>query len=182
MEGTPNKPAVGSLAEFVGIFRDLIEPVLAAQYFPKPPATLIDIGSGGGSPAIPLRIVSPGISLVMVESKARKAAFLREAVRQLKLNNVTVEASRFEELLVRPELHELADIATLRAVRVERSLLDGIQAFLKPGGGLFLFRSGDPSGDRALSTRFLQYEASYVLLPHLQSRLVVLRNVPRGTS
>ena len=119
---------------------------------------------------------------MMVESKARKAAFLREAVRQLKLNNVTIEASRFEALLVRPELHELADVVTLRAVRVERSLLDGIQALLKPGGGLFLFRSGDPAGDRALSTRFLQYETSHILLPHLQSRLVVLRNVPRGTS
>ncbi len=91
----------------------------------------------------------------MVESKVRKAAFLREAVRQLNLTETTVEASRFEELLIRPELHEAADVVTVRAVRAERKLLAGIQAFLKPGGLLFLFRSGDAANDSSLSTDLL---------------------------
>ncbi len=118
----------------------------------------------------------------MVESKVRKAAFLREAVRQLNLTETTVEASRFEELLIRPELHEAADVVTVRAVRAERKLLAGIQAFLKPGGLLFLFRSGDAANDSSLSTDLLVWEASHVLLAHLQSRLVIFRNVPRGTT
>ena len=117
----------------------------------------------------------------MVESKTRKAAFLREAVRQLELTNTMVEAVRVEELLIRPELHEAADLVTIRAVRTERKLLDGVQAFLKPGAALFLFRSGDVAADQALSTQSLHLEESHTLLPHLQSRLTVLRNVPRGT-
>ena len=59
----------------------------------------------------------------MVESKIRKAAFLREAVRQLSIPGTTVEASRLEELLIRPELHEAADVVTIRAVRMDKRLL-----------------------------------------------------------
>ena len=113
--------------------RLLIEPVLAAHFIPNPTAAVIDIGSGGGSPAIPLKLACPGITLRMIESKTRKAAFLREAVRQLDLTDTTVEASRVEELLIRPELHEAADVVTVRAVRVERKLFAAIEAFLKPG-------------------------------------------------
>jgi 16S rRNA (guanine527-N7)-methyltransferase len=162
--------------------RLLIEPALAARHLPNQAAIVIDIGSGGGSPAIPMKLVSPGISMRMVESKTRKAAFLREAVRHLGLLGTTVEASRLEELLIRPELHEAADVVTVRAVRAERRLLTGIQAFLKPSGLLFLFRSGDATRDAALASDVLKWDASHILLPHLQSRLVIFRNVPRGTT
>jgi 16S rRNA (guanine527-N7)-methyltransferase len=161
--------------------RLLIEPVLAARNLPSASAAVLDVGSGGGSPAIPMKIASPAISLRMVESKTRKAAFLREAIRHLDLAETAVEASRVEQLLIRPELHESFDVVTLRAVRVERKLLQAVEGFLKPGGMLFLFRSGSTEGDALLATDSLHVEASHMLLPHLQSRLVVLRNVPRGT-
>ena len=51
----------------------------------------MDIGSGGGSPAIPLKLATPGSALTMVEVKARKSAFLREAIRQLGLTDTQVE-------------------------------------------------------------------------------------------
>jgi 16S rRNA (guanine527-N7)-methyltransferase len=161
--------------------RLLIEPALATQYLPLASAVVIDVGSGGGSPAIPMKLVSPGIAMRMIESKTRKAAFLREAIRHLELNGTFVEASRVEELLIRPELHEAADVVTVRAVRTEKKLLTQIQAFLKPDGLLFIFRSGDPATDSELSSDLLEFVASHILLPHLQSRLVVFRNVPRGT-
>jgi 16S rRNA (guanine527-N7)-methyltransferase len=161
--------------------RLLIEPALAAQYLPTPSAVVIDVGSGGGSPAIPMKLVSPGIAMRMIESKTRKAAFLREAIRHLELGATSVEASRVEELLIRPELHEAADVVTVRAVRTEKKLLAQIQAFLKPGGLLFLFRSGDAATDVELSSEVLRLEASHMLVPHQQSRLALFRNVPRGT-
>jgi 16S rRNA G527 N7-methylase RsmG len=74
----------------------------------------------------------------MVESKARKSAFLREALRQLETEAV-VETARFEELLARPEFHETFDVLTLRAVRVEARTLGGLQAFVRPHGRLLLF-------------------------------------------
>jgi 16S rRNA (guanine527-N7)-methyltransferase len=102
----------------------------------------VDIGSGGGSPAIPLRLASGQLSLVMIESKTRKAVFLREVVRELNLARTTVEAARAEELLPRADLHESADVVTVRAVRIERRMFLTLQAFLKPGGDVFMFRSG----------------------------------------
>jgi len=161
--------------------RLLIEPLLAAKFIRRAGATLIDVGSGGGSPAIPLKLACPAVALLMVESKTRKAAFLREATRQLGLTNTAVEAHRLEELLIRPELHEVADLVTIRAVRTEKKLLTGVQMLLKPEGVLFLFRSGDATADAALGGEFLALESSHTLLPHLQTRLAVFRNVPRGT-
>jgi 16S rRNA (guanine527-N7)-methyltransferase len=153
------------------IDRLLIEPLVASKYVPQR-AAVIDVGSGGGSPAIPMRIANPSISLRMVESKTRKAAFLREVVRQLQLERTAIESSRFEELLVRPELHEAADIVTLRAVKVEKKTLMGLQAFLKPGGSLLLFRAGS-AGDAELANPMLVWQANHPLLPALHSELAV---------
>jgi 16S rRNA (guanine527-N7)-methyltransferase len=121
--------------------RLLIEPLIAARYLPSATAAVLDIGSGGGSPAIPMKIAAPGIRMRMVESKTRKSAFLREAIRHLDLADTSVETARYEELLTRPDLHEASDVVTLRAVRVEVRVLMGLQAFLHGGGLLFLFRS-----------------------------------------
>ena len=123
--------------------RLIVEPLLAARVLPSPTALIIDIGSGGGSPAIPLRLALPGLSMIMVEAKTRKAVFLREVVRELGLARTVVEASRAEQLLSRSDLHEAADVVTVRAVRVEQRLFHTLQAFLRPGGEVFLFRSAN---------------------------------------
>ena len=60
--------------------RLLLEPIAAATHLPHH-AALVDLGSGGGSPAIPLALATNAANLVMVESRVRKAAFLREALR-----------------------------------------------------------------------------------------------------
>lgn len=157
------------------IDRLLLEPVMAARHLPPLATRIMDIGSGGGSPAIPLKLASPsGPSLVMVEVKARKSAFLREAIRYLELENTTVETSRYEELLARPELHEAADVVSLRAVRVEAKILSTLQAFLRPGGSLFLFRG--PAGPESPSVLVppLEWTATHPLMESLQSRLTLI--------
>ena len=64
--------------------RLLIEPAVAAQHLPHHSVSVIDIGSGSGSPAIPLRLAAPQVRLTMVEAKTRKAVFLLEALRHLR--------------------------------------------------------------------------------------------------
>ena len=123
-----------------GLDRLIIEPLVAARHLKNLRARVVDIGSGGGSPAIPLRLAMEGGSMLMVESKTRKTAFLREVVRQLELEEVEVVTARYEELLTRAELHETFDALTLRAVRIEERVLRGIQAFVRPEGELLLFR------------------------------------------
>src|SRR5262245_46544264 len=79
------------------IDRLIVEPVAAARHLGTGDRTVVDLGSGGGSPALPFKIAARQVRLVMVESRARKVAFLREAARHLELADVTVEATRFED-------------------------------------------------------------------------------------
>ena len=167
--------------------RLLIEPVVAAKYVLAGASRMLDVGSGGGSPAIPLALAVPNTRLLMVESKTRKSVFLREAVRALELNGAEVVTTRFEELLARPDLHEAHDLVTIRAVRVEARVLGSLQAFTKPGGQMFLFRGSGHSDPSESVTPPLAWKATYPLLESLRSRLVVLEKravaggVPRGT-
>ena len=152
--------------------RLLVEPLVAAKYVRPGTNLMIDIGSGGGSPAIPFALAVPDSRLLMVESKTRKSVFLKEAVRALGLNG-EVLTSRFEALLSSPELHETHDLLTIRAVRMESRILMNLQAFVKPGGHLFLFRSGGGDAPDSL-TPPLTWVATFPLVEPLRSRLVVL--------
>ena len=162
------------------IDRLLIEPLIAATHLPSDARQGVDIGSGGGSPGIPLKLMVPGVRMRLVESKTRKAVFLREAVRDLGLRDISVETSRFEELLTRPELHEALDIVTVRAVRIEPRTLVSLQAFLRPGGLMLLFRGAGGTDLANSITPPLSLTATYPLVESLRSRLVVLTKTSIG--
>ncbi len=164
------------------IDRLILEPLAAVRFVPAGVSAMMDIGSGGGSPAIPMKLVSPKVALTMVEVKARKSAFLREATRHLKLADTVVETARVEELLTRSDLHESFDVITMRAVRVELRMLQTLQAFVRPGGRMLLFRG--PSGPDAPAVVMppLQWIETQPLLDTLQSRLTVLSKVPVGNA
>ena len=168
--------------EDAAVDRLLLEPVAAARYIPADARSLLDAGSGGGSPAIPLKLAVPRLSLRMVESKTRKAVFLREAIRELGLTDAQVDSSRFEELLARPELHESTDVVSIRAVRIEARVLMTLQAFLRPGGRIILFRGPGGADLTETVTPPLMWTASHPLLETLRSRLVVLEKVKVGSN
>jgi 16S rRNA (guanine527-N7)-methyltransferase len=164
------------------IDRLLIEPLVAARQAPPGVARMIDVGSGGGSPALPFALAVPGLQLLMVESKTRKSVFLREAARALEMNDTEVATSRFEQLLARPDLHEAHDLLTIRAVRIEARVLMSLQAFVRPRGQIFLFRSTSGEAPETL-TPPLAWRATYPLIESLRSRLVVLeKREIRGSS
>jgi 16S rRNA (guanine527-N7)-methyltransferase len=161
------------------IDRLLVEPLIAARFVRPEARRGIDIGSGGGSPAIPLALVLPTVSMVLVEAKTRKSAFLREALRSLELEGEVVTA-RFEELLVEPGLHESHDLLTIRAVRLEPRTLFGLQAFVRPGGELLLFRPGAPNPSLPSMTPPLTWKAMHPLLDVPASHLQVIEKTAIG--
>ena len=153
--------------------RLLVEPLVAARHVHDGAIRIIDIGSGGGSPAIPLTLALRSAHLLMVESKTRKSVFLREAARVLGMR-AEVVTSRYEELLSRPDLHEAHELLTIRAVKIESRILMGLQAFVKPGGQMFLFRSTSSADSTDTLMPPLTWRATYPLLESLRSRLIVL--------
>ena len=154
--------------------RLLIEPIVAAQHVPPSATSVIDVGSGSGSPAIPLRVAAPHVRLTMVEAKTRKAVFLLEALRHLGIGDASVETARFEQLLTRPELHEAFDLMTIRAVRVESATLMTLQAFLKPGGLLLWFQGAGRELEPDLLVFPLVLSRVVPLVEASGSRLVIL--------
>ena len=118
--------------------RLLIEPLLAAQYAGPVRGPWFDLGSGGGSPALPMKTVLLETPLTMVESKVRKAVFLREAVNAMHLLGTHVENERFEDVAsLNPNT---AELITVRAVRVDATLTSVASQLLGASGRLFLFR------------------------------------------
>ena len=99
----------------------------------RPLTTVIDIGSGAGFPGLPLKIWAPHISLTLIESTHKKAAFLREVSRALTFTDVNVIARRAETLTLPP-----ADLVTFRAVEHFESILPLAAHFLAPSGRLAL--------------------------------------------
>jgi 16S rRNA (guanine527-N7)-methyltransferase len=108
--------------------RLVVEPVWIAVQL-KPTGILADIGSGNGSPAIPLHVCRRFWKCHLIEARTKRAALLRHVATTLKLSDVSVHRARFEEVsteLGRP------DWITLQAVALSQKLLDSIWRITSP--------------------------------------------------
>ena len=157
------------------IDRLLLEPVSAARYLSHG-SRLIDLGSGGGSPAIPLGLALGVRRLVMVESRGRKAAFLREAARVVNLPAV-VEAERFE-VLAKSQTHAAGfEVVSLRGVRMDVEALESASRFACAGGTIALFVT---PGTMVTLPPTLQVSERRPLLANAEL-ITASQHVPRGT-
>jgi 16S rRNA (guanine527-N7)-methyltransferase len=102
-----------------------------------PGPRVLDIGSGAGFPALPLKIWAPNIQLTLIESNHKKAAFLREVSRALTLTDINVITDR-AETLARCQDFPRADVVTLRAVERFDTILRQAAALLSPQATLAL--------------------------------------------
>ncbi len=152
--------------------RLFIEPVLAARYANPKAVSILDIGSGGGSPAVPLALAIPGSRLTMVESRVKKSVFLTEVCRALGLaSQWRVITSRFEELARDQGLMGVADLLSIRAVRVDEQTLAILGSFVRQGGQMFLFQS---AGTTAELPPGFKETGIYTLVHAMKSELRIL--------
>lgn len=120
--------------------RHFLEPI-AAAILVTGPGTLLDLGSGNGFPAIPLRVLNPGLELVLVEASERRSAFLRAVVRKSGLSGVRVETRRLRTAVDLDDLLPCRYL-TFRAIRGESILRKVLRGpILEPGGRAMLFVS-----------------------------------------
>jgi 16S rRNA (guanine527-N7)-methyltransferase len=131
--------------------RLIIEPVRAAAFIRPTDREAVDIGSGGGSPAIPLAICAPAVRMTMVEVRQRKAAFLREAARTLSLR-ADVAVQRFEDFGAEPARAGRVDVLSLRAVRTDEAVWAALRSLLAPGAVVLWFGSFGHIPEHGLDT------------------------------
>jgi 16S rRNA (guanine527-N7)-methyltransferase len=103
-------------------------------HLPKESHRLADVGTGGGVPGIPLAIARPDAAVLLVESTRKKANFLRSAVAELGLRNVTVSDRRVEDVGREREHRERYDVAVARAVATLAWLAEWCLPLVKKGG------------------------------------------------
>jgi 16S rRNA (guanine527-N7)-methyltransferase len=89
---------------------------IAPAHFIPPTASLLDIGSGGGFPGIPLKILMPSLSVVLIDGSRKKVSFLRHIIRLLQLENIEARQVRAEEFSKTPGYANAFDVVISRAL------------------------------------------------------------------
>lgn len=142
--------------------RHFLESIQCAQALPQLESpTLLDFGSGAGLPGIPIAICRPELHVTLAESQRKKAAFLREAIRTLKLPTEVFDG-RVESM---PKNRQFA-IITLRAVDRMREACEAALAHLGSNGYMAVFSTQDKVDELKLSLpsiRWLEQIASVSL-------------------
>jgi len=120
------KHFVDSLAAFV------------ATSFPKN-GVVLDVGSGGGFPGLPLKIVRSDMRLVLIEPVRKKCSFLNSVIGLLKLQDVSTFDGTIEQYAKRPIRHAI-DMVVVRALKYEE-IRKHIPALLTSKGKVVLYRT-----------------------------------------
>lgn len=113
--------------------KHFLDSLLGSAYFENG-ASVLEIGSGGGFPSIPLKIVREDLKFTLCDSTGKKCEYLKEAVKYLKLDNLEVVCARAEDLGKNPVYREKFDIVTARAVARMNTLSEYCLPLVKVGG------------------------------------------------
>jgi 16S rRNA (guanine527-N7)-methyltransferase len=118
---------------------------LAVLPFLGPAASLIDLGSGAGFPGLVLKLARPNLTLTLVESRQKKAAFLEYLISRLKLTGVTVAQTHLTPSLAR-KWEPKVDAVVSRAAFLLPRLLELAAPLLAPGGLLLALKGANLPG------------------------------------
>lgn len=111
---------------------------------------VLDLGTGGGFPGIPLKIIHPGLSMTLLDSSRKKISFLRHVIRTIPLENIRAVEGRAEELAALPDYRGFYDVVISRAFSGLDLMVPMALPFLKPGGRIIAMKGRDIDHEAAL--------------------------------
>ena len=114
--------------------------------------SLLDIGSGGGFPGIPLKICLPSLSVTLIEASRKKVSFLKHVIRMLELKNIDALHIRAEEFVNKPDIDKTFNIVISRALSSMTTFALTARPFLKEEGVIIAMK-GNVSADDIQSLR-----------------------------
>ena len=129
------------------ITKHLLDSLIPAKWLPQA-GPAIDIGSGAGFPGIPLKILYPGLDMLLLESHRKKVSFLKTVLSQLPLQGISALHGRWEALAAadQPLPKNRFKLATMRAVRLQPEHLAVAAKEILARNGMFAWWAG-PSAD-----------------------------------
>lgn len=134
--------------------KHFLDSLAILKIFPVKNEKIIDIGTGAGFPGIPIKIERPEIDLYLVESKKKKAEFLKNIIEKLDLTNTKVICGRIEEAA--RDFLSYFDIAVSRQVSSLSILLEYSMPVLKTGGVLVAYKGENVYGEIDLAQNALK--------------------------
>ena len=145
-----NLTAITDKNEFIS--KHIID-CLLPHYLFKENSKVVDIGSGAGFPAIPLKILRDDLDITMLDSVNKKTTFCNMAVEKLGLKNIRAEHTRIEDFAKKS--FEKFDVCTSRAVANMQTLLEYALPLVKVGGVCILYKSQKLEEELSLSKNAL---------------------------
>jgi 16S rRNA (guanine527-N7)-methyltransferase len=145
------------------------ESLFATSLVPIQKGRLADVGSGAGFPGLPLRIAVQDLEVALIESNSKKAAFLSEVVRYLKLDNVDVVRHRMEEIRIESGKF---NYITARALGSHMEFLSWARKRLAPRGNIVLWLGEDDM--QAISNKLSWAWTEPILIPGSIRRFILV--------
>lgn len=122
-------------------FTDSVSLIRAIPDLSEKRFKVIDVGTGAGFPGIPLKIVFPNISVVLLDSLNKRVNFLNEVISKLQLTDITAMHGRAEDFAQNKEYRESFDLCVSRAVANLATLSEYCLPFVKKNGRFISYKS-----------------------------------------
>lgn len=136
--------------------KHILDSLMAAPFFTKPGLRVIDLGTGGGLPGIPLAILFPSARFVLLDSTEKKVAAVADFCRELALNNVDCIAGRIEVIGHEPGYREDFDLVLARALAPLRTLVEYSIPLIHPYGTVIAYKGPEYISELSLARNAIE--------------------------
>jgi len=154
------------------LFIDSLAPTMLIKQAHDKEISLIDIGSGGGVPGIPLKIANPLLRVLLADGKSKKVFFLKHVIRSLSLEGIEAQKIRFDNKGHNPVEGRKFDWAVSKAVTDTGSLCLWAASLLKKGGRLIVMK-GVKEGEGKCCNGYSEPETIKYSLPFSGAKRVL---------
>lgn len=168
--GWNRKIALTTVTDPVEILRfHFGESMFVVSQIPIRHGRLADVGTGAGFPAVPIGMVVPDLECILIESNQKKATFLAEVARTLKLDRIEIYRGRMESYPISPRL---LDFSISRALGMHQDFLSWSAERLNPSGKVILWL-GDSDAPRILAKSAWNWHQP-LRIPDSQHRVLII--------
>ena len=160
--------------------KHIIDSLTILPYLSRRHASILDLGSGGGFPGIPVKIMRNDLKITFVDGSRKKGSFLKHALRTLDMADVTVVVQRIENLMREGRLYGAFDYVITRATFKVSQLLPMADYFLSRNGVMISMKGNTwkqelyDADDVIKSFNFRVVDAHELALPIIGNRRAIL--------